>query len=107
MMGEMQGRMQEQFSISQNKIAYMMREKQDADDRIAHYEDTITKYARMIGKQILTAKKLTLLNIEHLQEEGKIDKDKLSNNNMTFQQQKHIEDELRGSYVLFYLLQNF
>ena len=35
--------------------------------------------------------------IGKLQNEGKLDKDKLSNTNATFMQQKMVEDELRGN----------
>ena len=63
-------------------IAYFIHEKRNADEQIKNYEDTMSKYAQMI---------------EQLKNEGKMEKEKLNNNNATFMQQKMVEDELRGN----------
>lgn len=78
-LNEMKIRIQNETSANQHKIAYLLREKQDADERIQNYEMTISKYARMV---------------EQLQMEGKINQEKLQNNAPN-RQQKMIEDELR------------
>lgn len=77
---DMKGKMDAERSASHHKLTYLMREKQDAHDRIQQYEDAISKYARMI---------------EQMQMNMKMDKDKIITNHETFKQQKMIEDELR------------
>lgn len=77
-MGQLQTQLKTTNEASQHKIQYLMKEKQNSDQKLEQCEGTIARYTHMI---------------DHIKAEGQMDKDKLNNEFHTAT--KIMEDSLR------------
>ena len=78
---ELKSQLDNERSHSQYKITYLLKEKQEAENRIYQQQETIGKYAKAI---------------EQLQTDNKADREMLHSSSATFHQMKIIEDDLRN-----------
>ena len=78
---ELKSNLDNERAHSQYKITYLLKDKQEAENRIYQQQETIGKYAKVI---------------EQLQSDSKNDREMLHSSSATFHQMKIIEDDLRN-----------
>ena len=78
---ELKSQLDNERAQTQYKINYLLREKQESENRIYQQQETIGKYAKAI---------------EQLQTDNKADREMLNSSSATFHQMKIIEEDLRN-----------
>lgn len=78
---ELKGQLDAERATSHHKIGFLLREKQEAENKLYQQQEVIAKYAKII---------------EQLHADSKMDKEKLNSTSSTFHQFKMLEDDLRG-----------
>jgi len=78
---ELTARLEQERNITHHKIAFLMGEKQDAENKIAQKDEMLSRYSSVI---------------EQLQNENKLEREMLNSNNAAFHQRKVVEEELRN-----------